>query len=375
MTYKTWVEVSRSALVSNIQELKRGFAPGVLFMAVVKSNAYGHGLRETAEIAGAAGADWFGVDNLDESLILRKEGIGAPILILGYTPIANLREAAKNNVSLTVYNRETIYALGKLKLKAKVHIKIETGTSRQGILPDEAPDFVKFVKKFPNIVLEGASTHFANIEDTTDHSYAQKQLSVFKKTIVGLEKHDIQIPIKHIACSAAAMLFPETHFNMARAGIAMYGLWPSRETYLSAKNIGKNIILQPALSWKTRVAQIKTLKKNTPVSYGLTEKVSRDSKIAILPVGYFDGFDRGLSSAGSVIIRGHKCKILGRICMNMCVADITDAPGVKLEDEVILLGRGGKERITAEEIAGKIGTINYEVVSRINPALPRLIKK
>jgi alanine racemase len=379
---KTWLEISKDNILRNLKEFGRILGKDVKIMAVVKSNAYGHGLAEMAEVLARGTFDntvkgapcqtmWFGVDSIDEAIILKKTGVDAPILILGYTELSRLKDAVEGKFRLTVYNKETITALGKLKKPAKAHLKIETGTTRQGIGESEILDFMEYARKFKNIEIEGLSTHFANIEDTTNHAYAKKQLARFESVIALLSKVPFDIPVKHVACSAAAILFKETHFNMARIGIGMYGMWSSKETFVSAKH---KLKLKPALTWKTIIAQIKKVKKGTPVSYGLTEKVSRDSLIAVLPIGYYDGFDRGLSSIGNVLVHGKRCKILGRICMNMCMADVTDVKNVKIEDEVVLLGRQGREEITAEEIAGKLGTINYEVVTRINPGIKRFIK-
>ncbi len=369
-------------------------------MSVVKSNAYGHGLVEVAKILNKklVGVDWFGVDSIDEALLLKQVGIKKPILILGYIPLNQLKEAVKNNFRFVVYNYETVKALTKISSSTRlarsgnkkilpepvegninIHIKVETGTSRQGIGEDKILNFAKFIQKHKNIKIEGIYTHFANIEDTTDHSYAEKQLGKFKKIIKLLKKNGVEIPIKHSACSAATILFPETHFNMVRVGIAQYGLWPSKETFVSAGALGGRTpfgvrpLLKPVLTWKTIIAQIKNVKKGTAISYGLTEKVNRDSKIAVLPIGYWDGFDRGMSSIGNVLIKGKRCKVLGRVCMNMCVVDVTDVPNVKLEDEAVIVGKQGREQISAEEFAAKLGTINYEVATRINPLIKRKI--
>lgn len=390
---KTWLEISKDNIKRNLNEFARVLGKDVKIMAVVKSNAYGHGIREIAKIltdffppggkihqVEKKESLWFGVDSIDEAIILKKTGVEAPILILGYTELSRLKDAVEGKFRLTVYNKETVNALGKLKNPVKIHLKIETGTTRQGIRGSDILGFIEYARKFTNIEIEGLSTHFANIEDTTNHTYAKKQLARFESVIALLAKGPLdstgkgslcQIPIKHAACTAAAILFKETHFDMARIGIGMYGMWPSKETFVSAKN---KLKLKPALTWKTIIAQIKKVKKGTPVSYGLTEKVSRDSLVAVLPVGYWDGFDRGLSSIGNVLVRGKRCKIIGRVCMNMCMADVTDVANVKIEDEVVLLGRQGREEITAEEIAGKIGMINYEVVTRINPGIKRIIK-
>jgi alanine racemase len=383
---KTWVEISRSALTHNIKSFKRHVGSKTALMVVVKSNAYGHGLRETAQIANQAGAAWFGVDNVDEGLELRRAGITKPILILGYTLNARLRDCVENSLSFVVYNLETAAALKRLHLKpvsrhpaknskaAFVHLKIETGTSRQGVAGSELKRLVRSLKKIPGVVIEGMSTHYANIEDTTDSSFSELQLKRFEEAVELLKNEGVEPPWKHTACSAAAILYPRTYFNLARLGIAMYGLWPSRETLAVAKREKRVLTLKPAMTWKTVVAQIKRTHRGTPVSYGLTEAVTRDSKLAIVPVGYWDGYDRrGMSHVGQVLIRGKRCKIIGRVCMNMCVVDVTDVPGVKPEDEVVLLGAQRRQMITAEEIAAKLDTINYEVVTRINPLLPRYV--
>ncbi len=369
---KTWLEVSAADLRANAASLKRTAGSAAL-MAVVKSNAYGHG-TDCAVKALARQADWFAVDSVKEADGVRAAGAKQPVLILGYTMRDWLPHAVSRGYSLTVYHAESVAALAKVAKAgkpAKVHLKIETGTSRQGASLDDLEALVKKIRRAKNIVIEGVSTHYANIEDTTDHAYAAAQLGRFRQALAKLENLGVRPPVVHTACSAAAILFPDTHFTAVRSGIALYGLWPSGETRVSAQALGRELDLRPALTWKTIVAQVKSLAKGTPVSYGLTEKVERDSRIAVLPVGYWDGLDRKLSSVGHALVRGRRAKILGRVCMNMCVIDVTDIPGVRIEDEVVLLGRQGNEAITAEEIAKKVGTINYEVVTRINPTLPR----
>jgi alanine racemase len=373
---KTWIEISKSALTQNVRAFRRHVGTETEIMAVVKSNAYGYGLVETAKIADSAGAAWFGVDNVDEGIALRKAGLKKPILALGYTLNDRLADCVANDISFVIYNLEAVRFLKKVSRgkKARVHIKIETGTTRQGVSIQDLPKFVRELNKLSNVVIEGVSTHFANIEDTTDHAYAEMQLDHFEKALSVLASEGIDPKWKHTACSAAAVLFPETHFNLVRLGISMYGLWSSKETLAVANSRKNKLVLKPALTWKTVVAQIKTVPKGTPISYGLTERVSRDSKIAVLPIGYWDGYDRGLSGSGTVLIRGRRCKVLGRICMNMCMVDVTDVPGVRVEDEVVILGTQKKEVISAEDIASRIGSINYEVVTRINPLLPRVVR-
>lgn len=374
--HKTWVEISKKSLQNNISQFQKLIGSKVKLMAVVKANAYGHGLIEVAKIVTRSGADWLGVDSVDEAIEIRKAGINAPILIMGYTLLSRLNDVVKYDFRQVVYNRKTIEVLSKRAKKNKkifIHLKVETGTSRQGLEKEELLELAKFIKKYSQLEIEGIYTHYANIEDTTDHSYAQSQLKRFKEAVNLLKKNNIKIPIKHTACSAAVILFPETYFDMVRLGISTYGLWPSKETFVSAKEKKRKIKLEPVLTWKTKIAQIKQVKAGASVSYGLTERVSQDSKIAVLPIGYWDGYDRRLSGIGNVLIKGKRCKVLGRVCMNMIIVDVSHVPNVGLEDEVVLLGKQGGDEITADELAQKIGTINYEVVTRINPLIPRIV--
>ncbi len=374
--YKTWVEVSRSALVENATALKRATGPKTALMAVVKSNAYGHGIPETVKALAKAPVDWFGVDALREAETVRRAGTKKPVLILGYTPFADAARAVRQGFSQIVYNKENVARLAKAGTRrrpAKVHLKLETGTSRQGILPEDLPSFAAYLRRLPTVQVEGVSTHYANLEDTTDPTYAMAQRGRFEDMVATLAREGVKPPMIHSACSAAVLLYPETHYAMARSGIAMYGLWPSKETKVSAMQKGKSPTLRPALSWKTVVAQTKTLPEGSPVSYGLTERLGRRSRVAVIPVGYWDGFDRKLSSVGRVLVRGRRAKVLGRVCMNMCVIDVTDIPGVKIEDEVTIIGRQGSDVIAAEDVAAAVGTINYEIVTRINPLIPRIL--
>ena len=371
---KTWVEVSKAALIANAKAFKRRVKPGVAVMAVVKSNAYGHGLVETAKTV-QPHLDWFGVDNVDEGLALKKAGIRKPILILGFTPSWRMKDAVRAGLRMvvsTVEQAKAARAAAKGK-KAYLHVKVETGTTRQGTGLRELPDLAKIITSSKHLVFEGLSTHYANIEDATEHGYAAGQLETYENAVRILEAHGIVPPMKHTACTAAAMLYPDTHFDLVRVGIGLYGIWPSLETRIETEAKGIEMDLQPALAWKTRIAQVKEVKRGTPISYGLTEKMPRDGRIAVLGVGYWDGYDRGLSSVGEVLVHGRKAKVMCRVCMNMCMIDVTDIPGVKAEDEVTLLGTEGKLSVTAEDLAAKLETISYEIVTRINQIAPRLL--
>ncbi len=373
-----WVEINKSALVSNLQQFRRLVGRERKLLAVVKANAYGHGICQVSKIALKAGADWLGVNSVEEGLLLRRQGVGCPVLILGYTPLKRLKEAVSNHLRLTVYNFETLDKLAQvcqqLQQPAYLHLKVETGTFRQGIQEEDLLSFIEKTESYPPLILEGISSHFANIEDTTDHSYAQQQLENFIRILRFLDNNKINLPLKHIACSAAAILFPETYFDLVRIGIGMYGLWPSRETYLSSLLQNKNLLqLKPVLSWKTRVAQIKRVPKDAFIGYGCTYRTTRLTDLAVLPVGYYDGYKRHLSNSSHVLIKGQRAPLRGRVAMNFITVDITDIPGVELEDEAVLIGHSGKEAITADYLAQLMGTISYEVVTSIGYHIPRLV--
>jgi alanine racemase len=370
-----WVEIDGKAPEHNLRQLRAGAAPDVLACAVIKANAYGHDAVTMASLLPSA--EWFGVNSLEEGQELREAGITRPIVVLGYVPLSLLASAVEAELSLTVYNRETVEALACLPTgprKARIHVKVDTGTMRQGIFPEQLEDFLLLAKASPRILIEGLSTHYANIEDTLNHEYAEMQIRRFNEAVATADRTVGRLPYIHTACTAATILFSSTHFTMLRSGIGLYGLWPSRETLVSAREKGGAVAdLRPVLSWKTRLAQIKTVPEGSYVGYGCSYKTLRKTLMGVLPIGYSDGYDRALGSRGHVLVRGRRAPLIGRICMNLCMIDLTDIPGVRLEDEVVLLGRDGNERITAETMAEWAGTINYEIVSRISPLLPRRV--
>jgi alanine racemase len=376
--YLQWIELDVESLKHNIVQFRKLLGRERIFLAMVKANAYGHGMIPVAEIALKSGADWLGVNSIEEALILRKNGFTCPILSVGYIPIHKLEQAVKNDIRITVYNIASIKKLGKicqsLSKKAYLHIKVETGTYRQGLNENEIIPFIDQIEKSRGLVIEGVSSHFANIEDTTDHSYAKYQLDRFKDFLAQIENHGIRVPFKHIACSAAVILFPETYFNMARIGIGIYGLWPSNEVYISSLLRKRpRFYLRPVLTWKARIAQVKKVPKGDFIGYGCTYKTSRDTDLAVIPVGYYDGYFRSLSNVSFVLIKGKRASIRGRVAMNFIMADITDIPGVHVEDPVILIGSEGSDSITADKLASLTGTINYEITARISPHIPRIV--
>ena len=375
--YLTWIEIDSGALRKNVITIRK-LAAGRRIAVAVKANAYGHGLKEIIGLLEKENIDYLAVHSLEEATDAREFGWQNRILIVGYIPLSDLEAVFKLNLEPTVYNIETMNRLGKLaeKLKsnANIHLKIETGTNRQGVEESKLEKVIESIKKYSGLQLKGVSTHFANIEDTTDHSYANFQLQRFNKTVTKIKKLGLRPQFRHTACSAALLLFENTKFELVRPGIALYGLWPSKETYLSYRlQGGSNDILTPVLSWKTRVIQIKDVPADAFVGYGCTYRTTARTKLAVLPVGYYDGYDRGLSNLAYVLIKGKRAPIRGRICMNLMMVDITDIKGIKLEEPVTLLGREHREKISADQMALWANTVNYEIVCRINGEIPRII--
>lgn len=370
---RTWVEVDYGAISKNVATFRSILSPESLLMAIVKSNAYGHGIVESAKAALAGGAAWLGVDELHEALALRSEGIKSPILVLGYTLPKLYKAAAQKNVSITISSLESLKNLAKAKFpkKLKVHLKFDTGLHRQGIQETYAEQSIRVIlgKGFP-AVIEGAYTHFAVMEDPMREEYSKMQARTFRAIVAKLQAKGID-PITHASASSGILFSKDYHFDMARAGIGSYGLWPSPEI----RKWTGSADLVPALSWKSIVSEVKLAKKGAKVGYDLTHEASRDSRLAIVPVGYWHGLPRSISNKGSVLVCGKKAPIVGRVSMDMTIIDVTDIPSVKEGDEVVIIGRQGKETLSAEEVASAAGTINYELVTRINPLIERVSAK
>lgn len=363
---KTWVETSWAALAANAQQFRRALGPHTALMAVVKSNAYGHGIRETVR-AVKDEAQWFGTDSLPEALEVLRAAPRAKVLALGVTLPSWMSTAVRRGVRISVSSPVAAHTVPR---GAVVHLEVETGLTRQGIDLDDIPTTVSVLRR-RGVRIEGIFTHFANIDEGgLTHAYPRLQLTRFVAARIAAEGAlGTAIPIGHTACSAPGILFPETHFQMIRGGIAFYGYWPSETTREQARGT----TLRPVLTWKTRIAQVKKVKRGTPIGYGLTARMPQTGKVAVLPIGYWDGYDRGLGSKGVVLVRGKRAKILGRICMNMCMVDVSRISNVRAGDEVVLLGRQGRGFISAEEHAALLGTNTYEVLTRINPTLPRIL--
>ncbi len=367
---RTWVEVDTKAIEKNAKALKTLLSNEVAMMAVVKSNAYGHGMILSAKAALKGGADWLGVDEINEALALRKAGIKSKILVLGYTLPELYKVAIQKKISITISSLESIQNISKMKLgkKLSIHIKFDTGLHRQGILESHVQQVIRLAsaKSFPAIV-EGTYTHFAAMENPLKESYSKKQAESFKNIVAKFNQKGFT-PITHTSASSGILFSKNFHFDMSRAGLALYGLWPS----IDIKKWAKETTLIPALTWKTIVTEVKLVDKGSKIGYDLTHEVNRPSRLAIIPVGYWHGFPRNLSNNCEVLVGGKRAKVIGRVSMDMTIIDVTDVPSVRQGDEVVLIGVQGKEAITAEEMGENQGTINYEAVTRINPLIPRI---
>lgn len=368
----TWLEVDLEATGHNTRLIRQVIGPGVALMAVLKADGYGHGAVKVARTALNNGAAYCGVASLNEAAALRAANIDAPILILGYTPAWHAREALLRDVTVTLYDLDVARAFSRaaidLRRPARAHIKIDTGMGRLGVLPKDAVAFINAVAELPGIEIEGLFTHFSCAD--TDLEFTRLQLSRFLE-IVHNPQSKIQNPKWiHAANSAATLALPEARLNMVRVGLALYGLSPFGEEQTALPDVVEQ--LRPALAWKTTISQVKTLPDGAPVSYGATYRCQGERRIAVIPVGYADGFRRAPQHFGEVLVRGRRAPIVGRVCMDQTMIDVTDIPGARIGDEVALIGRQGDERITAEDVAARLGTITYEVVSAILPRVPRV---
>jgi len=363
----SWVEINTQALVANTKACKSLLGPKTKLCAVVKANAYGHGIVPASKIFLDAGADWLAVHSIEEVQVLRDAHITAPIYIIGYVALVDLSRIPDLDCRLIVYNKETLDVLGKLEKNINVHIKIETGTHRQGVLLSELPEFIDYLLQYDNLVIEGVSTHFSNIEDTTHSEYYREQLADFHKAIYILETKGITDVMKHCAAAGAALIFPESHFDMVRFGITLYGMWPSQKLKDAYKKLqGENaIMLQSAFTWKARIAQIKQIPAGKFIGYGCTYQTDKPTTMAVIPIGYSDGYVRSLSGRSHILVHGQQSKLLGRVSMNNIVIDVTDIPDVCVEDVVVLLGKDGDAEITSEQFASWADTINYEIPTRV----------
>jgi alanine racemase len=379
----TWAEIDLNAYAHNIRELRRITDTKALMMAVVKADGYGHGAFEVAGTALQSGADWLGVARLHEAVELRKAGFEAPILIFGYSPPESAQFLIQHDLAQSVYSRPTAEAYSEQAARAgkpiKIHIKVDSGMGRLGILPDDlahgskttestgdAFREVKAISRLAYLDIEGIFTHFAT-SDSADKSYAKRQLERFVEFLAELHNAGIKPPVKHAANSGAVIDMPESHLDMVRPGIATYGLYPSNEVN------HKNANLKPVMALKSRIVHLKKVPAGFHVSYGITYRTEKPTTIATVPVGYADGLNRLLSSRGHMLVGGHRVPIVGRVCMDLTMLDVGMLnKKVRIEDEVVIFGVQGEAAITADELAEELDTINYEIVTSITGRVPRV---
>jgi alanine racemase len=363
----TWIRIDLDALAHNIRRLCA--LADVPVMVVLKADAYGHGAVRVARTALASGALWLAVATLGEARALREADVTAPVLVLGYTPPWQAHEAVSLDVTCTVFDADAARALDDaahaLQRRAAVHVKVDTGMGRLGLHPQQVGTFLRVLADLPGLQVQGLYTHFATA-DSADESFARLQLARFEDVLSELHADGLRPPMVHAANSAALLRFPQARYDMVRPGIACYGLSPAAETTLPAD-------FRPVLSFHTEVAQVKSLPVGIPLSYGCTYVTPRPSRIATIPVGYADGLRRS-PPWRVVLIGGQRAPIVGRICMDYAMVDVTEIAEVKRGDPVVLIGAQGDECITADEVAGWLGTINYEVVSTLLPRVPREVE-
>jgi len=367
----TWVEIDLSAIASNTRRLAALVGPGVRVLASLKADAYGHGAIKVARTILRNGASMLGVATTSEARPLREAGIAAPILVFGYVPPWQMREAVRLGLTVTLYSLEAARALARaaqaLDKNVRVHVKVDTGMGRLGIRAEDVPQILALVREIHaqrNLELEGIFTHFA-MADTRDQTYTRLQLARFHSVLRALEREGLRPLLVHAANSAALLSLPETRFDMVRPGIALYGLNPSEDVPLPEGFL-------PALAFKTQVSQVKVIPAHEAISYGCTYVTERPMRIAVLPVGYADGFRRAPANWGSVLLHGREAPLVGRVCMDQCMIDVSHIPQARAGDEVVLIGCQGRAMLSAEMVAERLGTSNYEVVSALLARVPRV---
>jgi alanine racemase len=367
----TWLEIDLSAIGNNTRRIKSLVGPNVRVLISLKADAYGHGALKVARTTLHNGASMLGVATVSEAAPLREAGITAPILVFGYVPFWQMREAVRLGLTVTLYSLEAAQALSRAAVTlgkvVNVHVKVDTGMSRLGIRFEQLEDILTLLHTLctlPALHLEGLYTHFA-MADAADQTHTRMQLQRFQHVLAAITAQGLRPPLVHAANSAATLTLPEAHFDMVRPGIAIYGLNPSTDVQLPEG-------FRPALSFKTQVAQVKLVPAGECVSYGCTYITQRPTRIAVLPVGYADGFRRAPHTWGTVLLHGQEAPLLGRVCMDQCMIDVTHIPQARVGDEVVLIGRQGAATLTAEQVAQRLGTINYEVVAEILARVPRV---
>ncbi len=365
----TRVEISLDALEHNFMAFRRALPDSLKLMAAVKANAYGHGAVEVAREAIRCGADYLGVAILDEAIELRNAGIKAPLLVLGYSPPEAIDTAVKHDITLTVYTNEMLEAVERRPNRTeplKIHIKIDTGMGRLGLVDEEeAIRFISRAMQAEGVTVEGLFTHYAKA-DEADKRYTRMQHERMQRIVAHFEGRGVRFPLLHAGNSAVAIDTPELSFNMIRLGISLYGLYPSEEVNRTT------IQLEPVMSFKTGVVMAKKLPPGSGISYGCVYRTEEEEQIVTLPVGYADGFTRMLSGRAQVLIHGKRLPVVGRICMDQCMVNASELPDLRIGEEAVLIGKQGDACITADELADILGTINYEITCMVANRVPKV---
>ena len=369
-TYRpTWIEVDLSAIGHNVQELRSQIKPETQLLVPLKANAYGHGALAVGKYLETKGVDFFGVASIDEAVALRQGGIRTPLLILNTILEEEVEAIFDHQLTQTVCTEELAIRLNqRASLSGKkipVHVKVDTGMGRIGVWHEEALELVRFVKQLPYLELQGLFTHLA-YADGTEPEATRDQIDSFRSLVRRLERESLLPPLLHVANSAGVLTHSASHFNLVRPGLAVYGILPFTE-----KN-RTSVPLRPALSLKSRICFLKKVAKDRQISYGGTYTTHKETLIATLPIGYADGYNRLLSNKGEVLVRGQRAPVAGRVCMDQVMIDVGHIPGVQVGDEVVLIGRQGKEEITANDLASNCNTIPYEVFCWFSSRVPRI---
>lgn len=371
----SYIEISQKNTIDNYLSLKSRLSTKTKISCALKGNSYGHGQNQVAKILEDY-ADFYQVDDLQELRLLRAV-TNKPVLVLGFVSKEELEGAVQLGGTMAIYDEEHLEYLNqiaeKLNTTSNIHLMIDAFLGREGILASGLEGFLSTLKKCPKLNLAGVYAHFSNIEDTSDFAQAQKQIDIFELAVKVIRDDGHKNFLTHISSTAGSLVYEKDLGlqSLVRLGIGIYGMWPSEDLKTRFQN--NTMELKPVIRWVSHIAQIKHLPVNHPIGYGLTYITSKETTVAVIPQGYSDGYDRGLSNSGEVLIGGTRCRVLGRIAMNMFVVDVSHLSEVCSEDEVVLLGKQGDQEITAEEIALKINTINYEVTTRISPLLERII--
>ncbi|MEI8216822.1 MAG: alanine racemase [Eubacteriales bacterium] len=365
-----WAEIDLDCLSHNVKEIRKRVGEKVKIAAVVKANGYGHGCLEMSSELLSMGVDMICVSSINEAIEIRKEHKEAEVLVLGFIPLENLAKAINFDITHTVFSYNQGLALNDAARindkKVKIHIKIDTGMNRTGFHPDEQSVLkIMELSKLDKLTIQGIYSHLATA-DEKDKSFAFAQFDLFNKFVRELEEKGLNIPIKHISNSAAVIDLPEMNLDMVRPGIILYGIYPSDEVMKS------EIFLKPVMTLKARVNFVKTLKEDGGISYGLTYRGKKGQRIATIPIGYADGYTRLLSNVGEVLIGGIKSKVVGTICMDQCMLDVSMIEGIEVGTEAILFGTNGKEEINVSEVAKRCGKIPYELLCSIGRRVPRV---